>query len=322
MVRWIFLVATVASPWPMQSAEVPATASTNQGARPVADRKVSPPAPLSPVEYFRQLLAMKAEERQTELARRPKTREFLESKLKEFEALTTAERDNRLRAMELQSYLRPLMNTSPTNRAEQLENVPVRDRALVEARLKLWDNLPADQQRDLLESELAVRIFYRPQNSSITFPRSSMTSTPHLERIRKSIEYLDNLPPHKRERLYANFRDLSELSEDEKTKALENVSEAERKQMELTLQAFRKLPAQQRDRCIEGFEKFRALSPAEREHFLNNAQRWDAMTQKDRQAWRSLVNRKAIPLPPAPPGFSNPPSAVIKPAELDVATNR
>jgi hypothetical protein len=322
MVRWIALV--VVASLPMKSADAPAAESTNQGARPLSERPAPPPLPPSPVEYFRQLLKMNSEQREPELAKRPKTRHVLEAKLKEFDTLPVLERENRLRTLELQWYLRPLLQASPTNRAEQLKTIPARDRELVETRLKVWDNLPADQQRDVLESELAILVFYRPQNANMTFSGFSTITTQQQERIRNSIAYLDKLPAQKREQLYRNFRAISELSEDEIAKALGNVgslSEAERKQMERTLEAFEKLPRQERDRCIEGFEKFRALSQIERTQFLKSAERWQAMAPKDRQVWRSLVNRKAIPLPPMPPGLTNP-AAVLTTPQILVATNR
>jgi len=323
MVRWIALLVIAAVP--LSAADAPAaTESTNQGARPAPDRKVPPPLPPSPVEYFRQLLKMNSQEREVELAKRPKTREVLEAKLKEFEALGPAEQENRLRMLELQSYLHPLMKAPATNRAEQLKVIPARDREVVEARLKLWDKLPADQQRDLLESELAIRVFYRPTNA-IMSSRFSMTTTQQQERIKQSIAYLDNLPQQKREQLYRNFGEFFELSEHEKARALDSVrmlSEAERRQMERTLQAFEKLPPQERERCIEGFEKFRALSVAEQAHFLTSAERWKAMTPKDRQAWRSLVNRKAAPLPPSPPGLMKQGTAAVNSGDFQVVTNQ
>jgi hypothetical protein len=322
MVRWIVLI--VVASLPLKSADAAAAESTSKDARLVPDRKAPPPLPPSPVEYFRQLLKMDPEQRESELAKRPKTREVLQAKLKEFEALGPADRENRLRTLELQSYLRPLMKASPTNRAEQLKAIPARDRDLVEARLKLWDKLPPDQQGDLLESELAIRIFYRPQNPNITGSGFSMTTTQQTDRIRQSIDYLDKLPPQKRDQLYRNFGEFFELSEHEKARALGSVrlaSEAERKQMGRTLEAFEKLAPEERDRCIEGFEKFRALSPTEQAHFLKSAERWKALTPKDQQVWRSLVNRKAVPLPPSPPGLMNQ-GAALKGPEFQVATNR
>lgn len=280
-----------------------------------------PPLPPSPVEYFRQLLKMKPDERQKELLNRPKTRAFLESKLREFETLPPEEKENRLRTMELQWYLRPLMRAAPTNRAAQLQMIPKRDRLLIEERLKLWDQLPADLQQDVLKSELAVRVYYSPENGFITYSGLSIMSTQQQERIRTSAEYLNSLPAQRREEIYRDFSRFFELSEHEKTKALDSFSDAERKQMERTLQAFENLAPQARERCIAGFDKFRALPPSERQHFLRSAERWQAMSPKDRQAWRVIVSRKALPPPPMPPGFTNP-AALRPPPEILIATNR
>lgn len=264
---------------------------------------------------------MNVDERQKELAHRPKSREFLEAKLKEFEALREDERENRLRTLELQWYLRPLMRIAATNRAQQLRAIPERDRELVERRLKLWDQLPADEQRDVLESELAVRIFWRPESGAISYTGQSSIAAQQQEHIKKSVEYINQLPDAKRQQLFRNFGEFFELSEQEKAKALDALSEAERQQMERTLQAFNKLPPQQRERCIAGFNKFRTLSPSEQQHFVRSAERWQAMSKKDRQAWRVIVSRKALPPPPMPPGLTNP-AAALNPAEIEVVTNR
>ena len=262
---------------------------------------------------------MEPAERQKEFVNRPKTREFLEAKLKEFQTLPPEERENRLRTLELQWYLRPLMRTSPTNRT--LKAIPERDRPLVEARLKLWDQLSNDEKRDMLESELAVRVLSRPEEGLITQSGFSMISTQQQERISRSVDYINQLPSEKREQTYRNFSRFFGLSEHEKTKALDSFSETDRKRMELTLQAFDKLPPAERDRCIAGFEKFRALSSSERQDFLRSAERWRAMNAKDRQAWRLIVNRKALPPPPMPPGFTNP--AAMRPTpDILIATNR
>jgi len=315
MYRWIVIVVSSVAWLPAQSADALVAPSAAQSRRPVQP----PPIPPAPVEYFRQLLKMNSEERENELGNRPKTREFLESKLKEFEGLAPEERENRLRTLELQWYLRPLMRTSPTNRT--LKAIPEEDRPLVEARLKLWDQLSADEKRDMLESELAVRVLSRPEEGLITQSGFSMISTQQQARIRTSTEYLNKLPAEKREQLYHNFARFFGLSEQEKARTLDSFSEAERQQMERTLQAFEKLPPQARERCIAGFDKFRALPQSERQHFLRSAERWQAMSAKDRQAWRVIVNRKALPPPPMPPGFTNP-AAMRRTPDLIIATNR
>jgi hypothetical protein len=316
MYRWIVIVVSSVAALPVQSADAPVAPAAAQKVRPVQP----PPLPPTPVEYFRQLLKMEPNEREKELVNRPKTREFLEAKLKEFQALSPEERENRLRTMELQWYLRPLFTGSPTNRAAQLQAIPHRDRPLIEERLKLWDQLPADQQRDVLKSELAVRVYYRPENGLITYAGLPIMSTQQQARIRASTEYLNSLPAEKREQIYRNFGSFFELSDHEKARTLNSFSEAERQQMEHTLQAFEKLPPQARERCIAGFDKFRALPLSERQQFLRSAERWQAMSAKDRQAWRVIVSRKALPPPPMPPGFTNP-AAMRPPPDIFVATN-
>jgi hypothetical protein len=78
----------------------------------------------------------------------------------------------------------------------------------------------------------------------------------------------------------------------------------ERKRMEETLQAFENLPQSQRRLCIDSFGKFANLSPVERDQFLKNAERWQAMTASERQAWRKIVTD----LPPQPPEPGGKPS--------------
>jgi hypothetical protein len=149
----------------------------------------------------------------------------------------------------------------------------------------------------------------------------SPLSTSQQERIDKSTAYLDGLKPEKRAELYQNFQEFFELSEKEKAKALDSIhtlSDAERRQMERTLQTFDRLPRAQREQCIEGFQKFTALSREEQSQFLRSAARWQAMSPRDRQIWRSLVRGKAVPQPPSPPGLQG---ATLNSPQFQVATN-
>jgi hypothetical protein len=80
--------------------------------------------------------------------------------------------------------------------------------------------------------------------------------------------------------------------------------------METTLQAFEKLPPDQRATCIHSFEQFSSMSPQERFELLRNAERWSKMSPAERQAWRDLVER--VPQwPPLPQDFLNPSSPPI-----------
>ena len=265
-----------------------------------------PPMPPSPVEFFRQVLAMTPEQRDKALEKySPKTREFVGGKLKEFEALKPEDRENRLRTMELRWQLLPLMSMAPSNRVLRIQGLPERDRPLIEERLRLWDKLSPEQQRDVLECEPALQAYA----STGRMPTSSMVSPLSVnqqERINQSTAYLNNLHPEKRAELYQSFQEFFELSEKEKAKALDSIhtlSDTERQQMERTLQTFKKLPRAEREQCIEGFQKFTALSREEQNQFLRSAARWQAMSPRDREIWRSLVRRKAVPQPPLPPGL-------------------
>ena len=259
---------------------------------------------------------MTPEQRQSALEKySPKTREFVTAKVKEYEALPPEECENRLRTLELRWHLLPLLSAAPSNRVARIQAVPERDRPLIEERLRLWDRLPPELQRDVLECEPALAAFASPATgvptSSVGFP----VSTNLQERVRRSAAYLHSLHPEKRAELYQNFQEFFELSEKEKARALDSLdtlSDAERKQMERTLQIFNRLPPEEREQCLEGFRKFTALSREEQDQFLKSAARWQAMNPRDRQIWRLLVQQKAVPpLPPLPPGLYMPQSPIV-----------
>jgi hypothetical protein len=301
--RIVLIVCVAASGAPAAEGQGVPTPSPAQGARPLQ----TPPMPPSPIEHFRQILAMNPEQRGKAMASRSaKTREILEAKLKEYEALPPEERENRLRTLELRWRLVPLLKMAPSNRITRLETVPARDRRLIEDRLLLWDKLPPESQREVLECEPALSAFVGPDTRVSASGMGSPLTPQKQEQLNKSTTTLNSLPPEKREEVYRNFREFFELSERERSRALDSIdilSEAERKKMELTLQSFEKLPPEQREQCIAGFQKFTALSPEERDQFLRSAARWEAMSPRDRQIWRSLVARKAVPQPPPlPPG--------------------
>src|SRR5437867_7242836 len=129
----------------------PAAALSNS----VALTPPAPPQTKSPVDTFRELLAMNtaAERRDFLTNRSPESRELILAKVREYQSLSPDQRELRLRATELRWYLLPLMRASRTNRAEQLAAIPVEARKLVEDRLQLWDMLPPDLQKELLDNE-------------------------------------------------------------------------------------------------------------------------------------------------------------------------
>src|SRR5438094_235453 len=73
------------------------------------------PSPHSPVDSFRQLLAMPPRDREHYLSDKPpEIRARLLDKVKEYQALGPDERELRLRATELRWYLLPLLRESAT----------------------------------------------------------------------------------------------------------------------------------------------------------------------------------------------------------------
>jgi hypothetical protein len=265
-----------------------------------------PPLSPSPLDYFRQILAMSAPDREKLLAgKAPAQRQSLEAKLREYEALAPEEREARLRALQLRWYLLPLMKMPPGNRPERLAAIPESDRKLIVERLGLWDKLPEDLQKEVLENEAIIRFFYPAGKGSdgTNVPPPSPQQQEQMARIAR----WQALSESKRDRIYEQFQKFFELDPQQKARTLDALTEAERRQMEKTLQVFEKLPKEQRDRCLSGFRKFADLSLEERQEFLKNAERWQQMSAAERQVWRRIVARVASPPPPLPPGIKQTP---------------
>jgi hypothetical protein len=254
---------------------------------------ILPPVPplvimRSPVDTFRALLVMPAADRKAQLAARPPTvRQKLLEKIREYQSLTPEERDLRLKATELQWYLKPLMTFGATNRAAQLEVIPESIREMVAVRIKQWDALPPSIQQLMLTNQAGAEYVVSGVQTN-SFPPAP--------------------PGLIRNRLLERYNRLFELTAAEKEKVLATLSEAEQRQMQKTLQAYERLTPGQRSQCVRSFVKFSELSGAEQQEFLKNAERWSQMTPAERQAWRELVS--AVPkfpplpqlLPPLPPG--------------------
>ncbi len=273
------------------------------------------PVAESPVDRFRELLALSPAQRAKALAgRSPENRRLLLAKLREYDALKPSERELRLRVTELHYYLLPLMHTPATNRPAQLAMIPLADRQLVEDRLAEWDKLAPVAQSQLLTNEAAIRYFTEIQSGSDAERENTLKrlSPASRQKYEASVAQWKALPPRQRRQTLAQFEQFWRLTPQEKQRALNTLSEPERLQIQKTLVTFNGLPASMRSRCIRSFEKFAGLSLAERQQFLENAQRWRLMSPEQREAWRDLVNTLAseseppLPydVPPLPPGFN------------------
>ncbi|HEY5345995.1 MAG TPA: DUF3106 domain-containing protein, partial [Verrucomicrobiae bacterium] len=245
-----------------------------------------PPIPKiqSPVDFFRQLLALTPAERLAALTNRPpEMRVKILAKVREYQALGADERELRLRATELRWYLVPLLRMSPTNRVTRLAMVPPEMQELVKSRLLQWDILPPPLHQEFLTNDSTLHYFAR------VAPTNTPAANPDQQKIA------------------GRFNQFFELTTAEKRLTLNTLSVAERAQMEKTLQSFEKLPPRQRLTCVRNYAKFAGMSGIERAAFLKNADDWSKMSPAERQTWRDLV--KNVPLwPPMPT-----PTAIIPP---------
>ena len=286
--------ATVLFCFALNSTPVAADTNAPSSAPPV------PPVPTmkSPVDSFRTLLVMPASDRKALLSTRSAdVQQRLVEKIREYQALTPDERELRLKATELRWYLKPLMAEPSTNRANQLKLIPENIREMVASRIEHWDKLsPAIQQLILTNQHGATYITLGP-------PMPPGVPSP-AGKIRTSIQQ--------------RFNQLFELTPSEKEKILATLSDAERRQMEKTLESFGKLTIQQRRQCVTSFTKFAGMSPGERTEFLKNAQRWSEMSPAERQSWREIVSA-APKLPPLPQITIKRPPLPVNPHKVPAA---
>lgn len=284
-----------------------------------------PPMPpvVSPVDAFRELLAMAPEDRERALSNRPaEIRARLLAKIQEYSRLSPEERELRLRATELRWYLAPLMRQAPGERPPLETIVPAHVRQAVADRLALWDRLPAPVRDQFLQSEQALDYFSRispaarpaePRVQGVVAEAPPATTTPKQGAAPRSADWEPAM------RQLARF---FEWTPEEREQALSTLSEAERRLMEESLRRFEQLSREQRRAVIASFRRLAAMSPEERRAFLRNAERWAAMSPSERETWRRLV-RQVPELPPLPPGFFEPGSMPpLPPGAAGASTSR
>jgi hypothetical protein len=274
-------------------------------AQPVAP--VPPPVPLgaSPADLFRRILGTNEAGREAFIAtKNPEAQRILRAKVAEFMALAPAAREARLQSLDLRYYLVPLMRLSSSDRARAIAALPENKRAMVQSRLLTWDILPPPLKVEVLQNESVVRLFIQAQESG-TSHAQWLASLPATQREQAEIDFRrwTNLPPARREQMFSNVeRFFGTLDPKSRSQALNVMGDGERAEMERTLAVFDGLPAEQRDRIVDGFRKFKDLAPAERQAFLKSADEWRTMSEKDRQLWRRIVNHTRFPInPPMPP---------------------
>jgi hypothetical protein len=265
----------------------------------VIAQQVEPPMPPSPISEFRGWLAQSPSERKVALAKRPaKSRLILEQKIEEYSALPAAERQRRLAATELQWYLKPLLNMPKAKRDSAVQKIPAPWQPLVLERLAQWDKMPPDLQKQVLNHQLVVAYLSTPVSEQQAVLRSLTNAERDL--LQQRIARWKILPAVERVRMDERLNDFFNMRTDKQEQALNNFSDAERQTMQKALDAFRGLTREQRQVCIQSFgrfaSRFAAMSAREQIAFLKNAERWQELSQQDRDMWRQVV---AI-VPPMP----------------------
>ena len=195
------------------------------------------------MDFFRQLLAMTPEERETSLTNRPpEIRERILAKVSEYEALDPDERELRLRATELRWYLLPLLRESPSEPRRAAGADPGRTCAN-------WSN-PGSTNGTFCRRSCS-RNFWKMNSALRYFAHLDVSNNPTLQKIAppgSELARWNAMSETQRKQIAASVNQFFELTPDEKEATLNTLSDAERGQMEKTLQAFDKLPRNQRDR--------------------------------------------------------------------------
>lgn len=272
----------------------------------------------SPVQEFRQLLVLNAEERAVQLELRPPgLREPIEAKVKEYLALPAAEREVRLQATELRHYLSILLPLPSSNRVTLLPQIAEPMRSVVAARLDTWNIMLPSMQQEVIENERVVGYFTQLGMMTTAQRKALVEAMPAEQRakLEADIKRWRAMPEPERGRTFAQFNQFFTLTPEEREKALSHLSEEERESMRATLDAFEGLTPEQRKICIRSFQKFANLSLAERQEFLKKAEAWQRMTPAEREQWREVV--AVVPqLPPLPPDFFPAVATTVAPAPL------
>ncbi len=257
----------------------------------------------SPVQQFRELLAMDSTARAEALDLRPPgMREPIEAKVNEYLALPADEREARLQATELRHYLTLLLPL--TNRLSLVTQIAEPMRSVVEARLEKWEIMPPQMREEFLENERVVGYFTQFGAMTPAQRNELLRGMPREQRVKleEDIRRWRGLSETDKNRAFAEFNQIFNLTTEDRAKTLSYLSDAERDAMETTLETFAGLTPEQRETCIQAFQKFASMSLAERQEFLKKADAWKRMTPAEREQWREVV--RAVPdLPPLPPGF-------------------
>ena len=289
-------------------------------AQPSPDGILLPPLSPSPIDIFRRLLATNEAGRAQFMAgKSAAAKQYLESRIDEFESMPVEQREAKLQWLELRWYMPPMMKLKPTERAPRLAAMPEPLRAIIQPRLLQWDILPPGLQQEILDNEVAIQFFERPEHAGTGQSALAAMSVEQRSDLEQKYQRWMTLSETKREQIMASFENFVEMPDPAKSNTLAKLTETERAQMQQTLAQFSTLPKEQRQQAMQGFRKFAELLPEERAAFLKTAERWRTMSERDRDLWRKIVARVEILRITPPPSLP----VIIKPVESTtlLATN-
>lgn len=280
-----------------------------------------PPLGKSPVLFFRELLAMPAGSRLDALTNRSiAAQSNILVKVAEYEAMPPEVRETRLRATHLRWLLLPLLRMTPEARRLEIGRLDDADKQFVRERLTRWDQLSSSVQAEFLEHEATINYLIRisPRTSKPMVVELPPAPPGALKDMETGLARWSTLGSGDRDRMIDRFQDFFDLAPKAQTRTLNELTATERAQLEQLVRRFGSLDAEQRRRCLDAFQKIAQMTQEERAVFFKNAERWQAMSQEDRQAWRNVV-RRAPDMPPLPPGMIVPgtptpsaPAAAVK----------
>jgi hypothetical protein len=293
-------------------------------------RGQTPPGPaadLPPVpafqphtEMFRKLLAMPAAEQEQWLAgRTPQSRQLLEAKIHEYQAMNPETREAVLRATELHEYLQYFIMAPAADRSSQLAQIPGEYRGIVSNRLQVFTILPPDLQKEVLAGKTTAEYFLGPEPAAARVSKATYSPPPMPP---EPVTYLSRLPAEQRQKMFASFQHFFDLDSDDRRKTLATLPPGERGQVERTLGALERLPAEEREQGLRSLSLLAGMTDEQREAFFRNAALWRVLPPAERQTWHKLVAH----LPPMPPGADGlltppmPPEAASR-SGLSAATN-
>lgn len=258
----------------------------------------APPIPTafqSPVQFFRDLLAMSKVERAKALASRSeRSRTALHAKIQEYESMKPELRELKLRTTELRWYLKTLLPMEQAQRTAKLKLVSPPDRQLVTVRLKQWDLLSPGWRDEVLKHERTMDWLRRKAMNPSSGSTSSATN-PDLARWQ-------SLPKETQSGMFASFDRFFQLSETERRRTLASVPAPRRAIVAPAIRKLSALPPAKREECLDAFRKLTAMPATQQQHFFRKADQWRQMTRSERETWANLVN-KFPPMPPLPPGL-------------------